>query len=199
MKQTTKQIITSTFLVTAACLVSTNAFAQDENSAIVNATNLNIREQPTTQSKVVGKVKQGTTVQILGKEKAWAKISYDGKEGYVSLQFLKMKVSEPTVEAKQQLTINSEQKEIGVVTATHLNVRNSPALGNSIIGHVTKNEKVKVLGKANGWAKIEYKGNEGYISLEFLKFGEVVQNITAPQNDKSTIIHNDTQENGTIT
>ncbi|WP_193352127.1 SH3 domain-containing protein, partial [Bacillus bingmayongensis] len=198
MKQTTKQIITGTFLATAASLVSTNAFAQDENSATVNATNLNIREQPTTQSKVVGKVKQGTTVQVLGKEKEWAKISHDGKEGYVSLQFLKMKVSEPNVETKQQLTINSEQKETGVVTATRLNVRNSPVLGNSIIGHVTKNEKVTVLGKANGWAKIEYKGKEGYVSLEFLKFGEVVQNITAPQTDQPTI-NNGTQESGTIT
>ncbi|MBO1627231.1 SH3 domain-containing protein, partial [Bacillus arachidis] len=165
MRKTTKQIITTTFLATAASLISTNAFAQEENSATVNATNLNIREQPTTQSKVVGKLKKGTTVQVLGKEKDWAKISHDGKEGYVSLQFLKMKVSEPNVETKQQPTINSEKKETGVVTATRLNVRNNPVLGSSIVGYVTKNEKVTILGKANGWAKISYKGREGYISL----------------------------------
>ncbi|PEY42274.1 mannosyl-glycoprotein endo-beta-N-acetylglucosamidase [Bacillus cereus] len=199
MKQTTKQIITGTFIATAASFVTTNAFAQEENSATVDATNLNIREQPTTQSKVVGKVKQGTTLQVLGKEKEWAKISHDGKEGYVSLQFLKMKLSNPTVETKQQPTINGGQKETGVVTVPRLNVRNSPVLGNSIVGHVTKNEKVTVLGKANGWAKIEYKGKEGYVSLEFLKFEEAVQKIVAPQTHQQAIIHNSTQERGTIT
>ncbi|WP_176569476.1 SH3 domain-containing protein, partial [Bacillus toyonensis] len=30
-------------------------------------------------------------------------------------------------------------------------------------------EKVTVLGKANGWAKINYQGKEGYVSLEFVK------------------------------
>ncbi|WP_153019486.1 SH3 domain-containing protein, partial [Bacillus gaemokensis] len=169
MKQITKQIITGTFLATTASLVSTHALAESENLATVNATNLNIREQPTTQSKIVGKAKKGTTVQILGKEKEWAKISHEGKEGYVSLQFLKLLEKTSNVGQNQQTTINDEKKESGVVTATRLNVRNSPVLGSSIVGFVQKDEKVIVLGKANGWAKISYKGKEGYVSLEFVK------------------------------
>ncbi|WP_459502158.1 SH3 domain-containing protein, partial [Bacillus sp. C1] len=193
MKQTTKQIITGTFLATAASFISTNAFAQDENLATVNATNLNILEQPVAQSKVVGNVKKGTTVQVLGKEKDWAKIFHDGKEGYVALQFLKMEALEPNAKTKQHLTINSDQKESGVVTATRLNVRNSPAVGSSIAGYVTKNEKVTIVGKANGWAKISYKGKEGYISLEFVKVegGKI-------EEKPSETIESGKQESGTI-
>ncbi len=198
MKQITKQIITGTFLATAASFVSTHAFAESDNLATVNATNLNIREQPTTQGKVVGTVKQGTTVQVLSQEKEWAKISHDGKEGYVSLQFLKLSGKTPGAE-QQQPTINNGQKEEGIVTATRLNVRNSPVLGSSIIGYVQKNEKVTVLGKANGWAKIEYKGKEGYVSLEFLKFGDAIQTSDASsQKQQQPTIKNGAEETGTI-
>ncbi|MDT3494083.1 SH3 domain-containing protein [Bacillus toyonensis] len=199
MKQTTKQIITGTFLATATSFISTHAFAESDNLATVNATNLNIREQPTTQGKVIGTVKKGTNVQVLSKEKEWAKISHDGKEGYVTLQFLGFSNGNPNVEQKQQLTINNGQKEEGIVTATRLNVRNSPALGSSMIGYVQKNEKVTVLGKANGWAKIEYKGKEGYVSLEFLKFGDAIQTPdTSGQKQQQPTIKNGIQELGTI-
>ncbi|AFU16544.1 mannosyl-glycoprotein endo-beta-N-acetylglucosamidase domain protein [Bacillus thuringiensis MC28] len=199
MKQTTKQIITGTFLATATSFISTHAFAESDNLATVNATNLNIREQPTTQGKVIGTVKKGTNVQVLSKEKEWAKISHDGKEGYVTLQFLGFSNGNPNVEQKQQLTINNGQKEEGIVTATRLNVRNSPALGSSMIGYVQKNEKVTVLGKANGWAKIEYKGKEGYVSLEFLKFGDAIQTPdTSGQKQLQPTIKNGAQEVGTI-
>ncbi|WP_265623216.1 SH3 domain-containing protein [Bacillus paramycoides] len=198
MKQITKQIITGTFLATAASFVSTHAFAESDNLATVNATNLNIREQPTTQGKVVGTVKQGTTVQVLSQEKEWAKISHDGKEGYVSLQFLKLSGKTSGAE-QQQPAINNGQKEEGIVTATRLNVRNSPVLGSSMIGYVQKNEKVTVLGKANGWAKIEYKGKEGYVSLEFLKFGDAIQTPDASsQKQQQPTIKNGTEETGTI-
>ncbi|WP_226641070.1 SH3 domain-containing protein [Bacillus tropicus] len=193
MKQTTKQIITGTFLATATSFISTHAFAESDNLATVNATNLNIREQPTTQGKVIGTVKKGTNVQVLSKEKEWAKISHDGKEGYVTLQFLGFSNGNPNVEQKQQLTINNGQKEEGIVTATRLNVRNSPALGSSMIGYVQKNEKVTVLGKANGWAKISYQGKEGYVSLEFVKLEAGKQEEKPVEN-----IKNGTQEVGTI-
>ncbi|WP_272188920.1 SH3 domain-containing protein [Bacillus sp. BP-3] len=199
MKQTTKQIIAGTFLVTAASLVSTNAFAQEESTAAVNATNLNIRQQPTTQSPIVGQVKQGTTVKVLEVQKDWAKISYNGKEGYVSLQFLKMAGVKPTIESKQQITINNGQRETGVVTATRLNVRNSPAVGSTLLGSVQKGETVTVIGKANGWAKIEYKGKEGYVSLEFIKVGEKAGVAPQPAPPQQPTINNGPQEAGTIT
>ncbi|ARZ65528.1 mannosyl-glycoprotein endo-beta-N-acetylglucosamidase [Bacillus thuringiensis] len=159
-----------------------------------------MREQPTTQGKVIGTVKKGTNVQVLSKEKEWAKISHDGKEGYVILQFLGFSNGNPNVEQKQQLTINNGQKEEGIVTATRLNVRNSPALGSSMIGYVQKNEKVTVLGKANGWAKISYQGKEGYVSLEFVKIDGNTEEIKKPEQPKTSdaTIKNGTQEVGTI-
>ncbi|MBY0600039.1 hypothetical protein K4569_28170, partial [Bacillus bingmayongensis] len=51
-----------------------------------------------------------------------------------------------------------------------------------------------ILGKANGWAKISYKGNEGYISLEFVKLSG---NEEGTKPSEPTI-NNGTQESGTI-
>ncbi|MEH6889611.1 SH3 domain-containing protein [Bacillus sp. JJ864] len=199
MKQTTKQIIAGTFLAAAASLISTNAFAQEESTATVNATNLNIRQQPTTQSPIVGQVKQGATVKVLEVQKDWAKISCNGKEGYVSLQFLKIAGTKPVTESKQQTSINNGQRETGVVTATRLNVRNSPGAGSTLIGSVQKGETVTVIGKANGWAKIEYKGKEGYVSLEFIKIGEKAGVAPQPAPTQQSSINNGPQEAGTIT
>ena len=207
MKRIEKQIIAGTFIATAASLISTHAFAQEESTATVNTMNLNIREQPTTQSPIVGQLKQGTTVKILGIQKEWAKISYNGKEGYVSLQFLKIVgtkpaiESKPTVEAKQQPSISNGQRETGVITATRLNVRNSPGIGSTLLGNVQKGENVTILGKANGWAKIEYKGKEGYVSLEFIKVGEKAEQPVSqqPATRQQAVIANGDHEAGTIT
>ncbi|WP_230574477.1 SH3 domain-containing protein [Bacillus rhizoplanae] len=192
-----KQLIAGTLIATAASLISTHAFAQEESTATVNATNLNIRQQPTTQSPIIGQVKQGTTVKILEVQKEWAKISHNGKEGYVSLQFLKIVGTKPAIESKQQPSINNGQRETGVVTATRLNVRNSPVLGSTLLGSVQKGENVTILGKANGWAKIEYKGKEGYVSLEFVKLeGKPAEK---PAEKPPENIVTSTQETGTIT
>ncbi|WP_242220717.1 SH3 domain-containing protein [Bacillus cereus group sp. BfR-BA-01380] len=192
MKRTTKQIIAGTFIATAASLISTNAFAQEESTATVNATNLHIRQQPTTQSPIVGQVKQGTPVKVLGVQKDWAKISYNGKEGYVLLRFLKIAGTTTTIESKQQPSINNGQREMGFVTAIYLNVRNSPDVGSTLLGSVEKGESVTIIGKANGWAKIEYKGKEGYVSLKFVKLeGKAVEkpteNVVTGKQEEGTI------------
>ncbi|MEB9630903.1 glucosaminidase domain-containing protein, partial [Bacillus anthracis] len=62
-----------------------------EERAVVNASLLNVRKGPSTGAAAVGHLKNGETVTIIGKENGWAKIHFNGGEGYVSLQFLKVK------------------------------------------------------------------------------------------------------------
>lgn len=50
-----------------------------------------MRKDPSTGAAAVGHLKNGETVTIIGKENGWAKIRFNGGEGYVSLQFLKVK------------------------------------------------------------------------------------------------------------
>ncbi len=47
---------------------------------IVTADVLNVREKPTTESKVVEKVKNGQELKVINTEDGWSKIELDGKK-----------------------------------------------------------------------------------------------------------------------
>ncbi|MDI6508934.1 SH3 domain-containing protein, partial [Bacillus wiedmannii] len=51
--------------------------------------------------------------------------------------------------------------EVGTINATSLRVRSAANTSSTILGTKKKGEKVTVLGKANGCAKISYQGKEG--------------------------------------
>jgi len=55
----------------------------------VKATKLNIRQKPTTSSKVVGSVPNKKTVKIYAKSGSWYKIKYGKVTGYVSAKYVK--------------------------------------------------------------------------------------------------------------
>ncbi len=63
---------------------------------IVNATGLNFRTGPGTNYSKISTLKYGTEVGVISESNGWAKISYNGKIGYVSSQYLADKSSSST-------------------------------------------------------------------------------------------------------
>ena len=55
------------------------------------------------------------------------------------------------------------------VTVQKLNVRSGPTTASSVIGSLNANERVNVYSVDNGWAKIDYGGADGYVSMKYLK------------------------------
>ena len=75
--------------------------------ANVIADRLNVREQPSTESKRIGYIDNGERVQLLVNQGEWLRVQYtDGKEGYVSSQYVT--ISEEFVYGK---TLEEEAKE----------------------------------------------------------------------------------------
>lgn len=75
--------------------------------ANVIADRLNVREQPSTESKRIGYIDNGERVQLLENQGEWLRVRYtDGKEGYVSSQYVT--ISEEFVYGK---TLEEEAKE----------------------------------------------------------------------------------------
>ena len=54
------------------------------------------------------------------------------------------------------------------VSGDNLNVRSGAGTSYSKIGVLSKGEKIQILDMAGNWAKINYKGSVGYVSMEFL-------------------------------
>jgi len=53
--------------------------------------NLNMRAEATTESKIIGTIPHGVTGYVLEVGDEWSKVSYNGKEGYCSNEFINLK------------------------------------------------------------------------------------------------------------
>lgn len=58
---------------------------------------------------------------------------------------------------------------IGVVSSHSLYVRSQPSNNGKIVGAVSKNTEVKILGNKKGWYQIEYKGKKAYVYSRYVK------------------------------
>ncbi len=82
------RLLTLIFVLSACFLAHEAAFADDDLYRTVKADVLNMREQASTGSAVVGQVPYAAQVKILWLEPEWARVTYGGVEGYVSRQYL---------------------------------------------------------------------------------------------------------------
>ncbi|PED75256.1 cell wall-binding protein EntB [Bacillus toyonensis] len=144
---------------------TTSAIAE----TIVTADVLNVREKPTTESKVIEKVKEGQKLKVINTEEGWSKIDLNGKELFVSSEFT---------------------KDIYHVTANLLNVRSEANTESEILGRLKKDDVIESTHQAkDGWLQFEYKGKTAYANVSFLsstapsekKAGEKTKQVTKVQ------------------
>ncbi|PDY82872.1 cell wall-binding protein EntB [Bacillus cereus] len=115
---------------------------------IVTADVLNVREKPTTESKVVEKVKNGQELKVINTEDGWSKIELNGKEVFVSSEFT---------------------KDVYHVTANLLNVRTEANTESEILGRLKKDDVIESTHQVkDGWLQFEYKGKTAYANVSFL-------------------------------
>lgn len=109
---------------------------------------LNVRENPTTESKVVGKVLDGNKLDVKNTENGWLKVNLNGKEGFVSAEFT---------------------KNIYYVTANVLNVRADANTNSEILGTLKKDDVIETTHQIqNDWLQFEYNGKTAYLNVPFL-------------------------------
>ena len=76
-----------TLVIFSTSLISVSA-EEFKSYGVVKASLLNIRQAATTNSAILGQIPNGQKVGIYGLEPGWAKITYNGIIGYVSLDYL---------------------------------------------------------------------------------------------------------------
>jgi uncharacterized protein YgiM (DUF1202 family) len=63
---------------------------RQEKSGVITANVLNIRKQPNSAGEIIGKLKKGDIVNVLKELNEWVRIMYNGKEAYVSKQYISL-------------------------------------------------------------------------------------------------------------
>ncbi|PPA83180.1 2,' 3'-cyclic nucleotide 2'-phosphodiesterase [Brevibacillus laterosporus] len=76
--------------VPAKKLEPAQVIASDKKQATVTAYFLNLRTKPLAGSKIMVAVPKNTVLEVVGSQKGWLKVSYQGKIAYVDNAFVKM-------------------------------------------------------------------------------------------------------------
>ena len=146
-------------------------------TGIVNvSSSLNVRSGASTSSKVIGSLSGNSKVTIVGEEGAFYKIEYKGSHGYVAKEYIKDITGSnnnsnqgTTTTPEKPSTPESTQKTGIVNVSSSLNVRSGASTSSKVIGSLSGNSKVTIVGEEGSFYKIEYKGSHGYVAKEYIK------------------------------
>lgn len=156
--------VTETDVATTATgqeAAATSAFGYTNLGVASVDGNLNVREKPSTEADVVGKMPNNAGCEILSVEGEWTKISSGEVEGYVKSEYL--------LSGEAALARAEEVKQtLATVTTTTLYVREQPNTECSIITMMPQGEELEVIETLDGWVKINVDSDEGYVSADYV-------------------------------
>lgn len=148
----------------------TTSTGQDETAAVYGYTNLgiaqvdgnlNVREAPGTEAKVVGKMPNNAACEIIGVDGEWTQIESGKVSGYVKTEYL-------ATGAEAAVLAEQVKQTIGTVNTTTLYVREQPNTDCSIITAMPMGEEIEIVEVLDGWVKINVDVDEGYVSSDYL-------------------------------
>lgn len=140
---------------------------EEEISSVINAYHnlgivqvsgyLNIRETPSTDGKIIGKLSGDGACEILDTKGDWSHITSGGVKGYINNQYL-LTGDEAKAKARELVKLRA------IVTTDNLNIRQDPVIDPAnVTGQALKDERYVVLGQQDGWIQID----GGYISSDY--------------------------------
>ncbi len=108
---------------------------------------------PLINSSTTNILENDLTVEVMTELNGWSYVTSNDFEGWVRTEKLK------ETDAKNNTRY---------INANSVNFREQPDSSGKIIETLTKNTQVEIIEENNGWVKIEYKGNVGYIATKYL-------------------------------
>ena len=163
-----KFAVASLAVLMGASVVSvqdTSVHAETVKEGTVTAYWLNVRTGPSPSNYAFTQLKKGTKVQVLSQSGGWAKVSVNGKTGYVYDSYLDIKTTNTATDTK-------------TVTAYWLTVRTGPSANYKAIDYLKKGTKVDVIQYSGDWVKIKVNGKVGYVHGDYLGGGTNVASST---------------------
>lgn len=176
---------------------STNKETDNFQSIIIEENEVKVKENtkiriiPTINSNIIGEVESGSQLEIITKLDHWIFVQNDELSGWVyfdSNQKIseeikendEKKENEPVEENKNLEQPNEEKveeykKSTKYVKGSSIYMRKGPSTETEIVVTLIKNTDVTVIGEENGWYKVEYENNTGYIREDLLSDNKIIE------------------------
>jgi len=145
--------------------------------------NLNMRTGAGTGNAIILTIPRGGSVTINATSGGWSNVTYNGKKGWVSSQYLTgittVTSPAPTTPAPAPTTPAPTAPATAGTSKTtvNLNMRSGAGTSNAVLLTIPKGGTVTVHSTSNGWSNVTYNGKKGWVSAKYLT---VVTAPTAP-------------------
>lgn len=140
---------------------------------IVNAERLNLRERPTTASRIVRQLERDEALEVLrdvGFD--WLEVQVLGSSlrGFVSKLYVRLSERRPeSGEPPEETPVGISVGSTVEVTARALNVRAAPSTSAPIVTTVQLGTRFEVLGRQGDWLRVRHNDGEAFIAAAFVK------------------------------
>ena len=134
--------------------------------ADVESGNLNVRKEPSTGGKLVGKMPKNAACEVLDTtEDGWAHITSGEVEGYVSLDYL-------LIGPEAKLKANELIRTVAVANTDGLNVREKANTESAVVTQIPKGEELEYVETLDEWVKVSIDGEEAFVFGEYVTVEE---------------------------
>lgn len=146
---------------------------------------VNVRSSDSENADRIGQIAQGDTItRYEAKANGWSRVDYNGSEGYIKSEFLQPveQAQAPADEPAEQpaesagnqtdssAAVGSLAGKSKITIKETVNVRKSSSQDSEKIGVAYEGETYElVMEQADGWCKIKYNGQTGFVKTEYVE------------------------------
>lgn len=135
--------------------------------SVISSGNLNIRQEASTDSEVIGILTNHNACELLEDAGEWYKVTSGKVTGYVNKQYL-VTGDEAEAIAEQEI------KTVATVNKETLNVRAEKSTEAAVLSQVGNSEAFTVNSVADGWVEISVDDSVGYISQDYVTLAQAL-------------------------
>ena len=123
-------------------------------------TTLNLREKPTASSTLLLKIPEGTKITVGERSGKWAKATYNGKTGWVNLDFARKVSGSGNAPAASGTSY---------VTTADLSLRAEKSTSSKRLLIIPDGTKITITEVSGQWGKTTYGGKTGWVHMDYVK------------------------------
>lgn len=135
--------------------------------SVISSGNLNIRQEASTDSEVIGILTNHNACELLEDAGEWYKVTSGKVTGYVNKQYL-------VIGDEAEAIAEQEIKTVATVNTETLNVRAEKSTDAAVLSQVGNSEAFTVNSVADGWVEISVDDSVGYISQDYVTLAQAL-------------------------
>lgn len=147
-----------------------------DNMEVSAATNLvgtitypevNVRAESSTESNIIGTVKEGTQLTVLFEQSGWTQVQFQNQVAWISSDLIEVK-AKPKQEAPTTVATKDDAAapvQQVTIRSNNTNIRSGPSIKEGIITTASQGDTFSFVEAVNDWYKIKLNdGSTGYVA-----------------------------------